>query len=84
VLALPDPRKGEQLLLVTTRAGAEVAPLLAAARARGIGEIMVPRRIMTIAQMPRLGSGKLDYPAVQRLAAAAPAPTQCSGTGRKA
>jgi acyl-[acyl-carrier-protein]-phospholipid O-acyltransferase/long-chain-fatty-acid--[acyl-carrier-protein] ligase len=73
VVALPDPRKGEQLLLVTTRAGAEVPQLLAAARARGVPEIMVPRRIMTVPQMPRLGSGKVDYQAVQRLAAEAPA-----------
>jgi acyl-[acyl-carrier-protein]-phospholipid O-acyltransferase/long-chain-fatty-acid--[acyl-carrier-protein] ligase len=73
VVALPDPRKGEQLLLMTTRAGAEVPQLLAAARARGVTEIMVPRRIMTVAQMPRLGSGKVDYQAVQRLAAGAPA-----------
>jgi len=69
VVALPDPRKGEQLVLLTTRAGAEVAELLAAARARGVAEIMVPRRIMTIPEMPRLGSGKVDYQALQRLAA---------------
>ena len=69
VVALPDARKGEQLLLLTTRAGAEAAELLAAARARGIAEIMLPRRIVTIEKMPLLGSGKIDYPAVQRITA---------------
>ena len=69
VVALPDSRKGEQLLLVTTQAGAELESLLVAARARGIAEIMVPRRILGISEMPHLGSGKVDYQAVQRLAA---------------
>ena len=67
VLAQPDPRKGERLVLVTTRRGAESAALLAHAAARGIGEIMVPRSIVPVDAIPVLGSGKIDYPAVERL-----------------
>jgi acyl-[acyl-carrier-protein]-phospholipid O-acyltransferase/long-chain-fatty-acid--[acyl-carrier-protein] ligase len=70
VLALPDARKGEQLLLVTTRKGAELRDILAHARAQGIAEIAVPRSIQYIDVMPLLGTGKVDYPAVQRVAEA--------------
>ena len=68
VLAVPDARKGEALLLVTTKPGAEFSELLAEARARGTADIAVPRSIFTIPVMPLLGTGKTDYPAVERLA----------------
>jgi acyl-[acyl-carrier-protein]-phospholipid O-acyltransferase/long-chain-fatty-acid--[acyl-carrier-protein] ligase len=70
VLAMPDARKGEQLLLLTTRADAAVQPLLAHARARGVAEIAVPRSIQVVEKIPLLGTGKIDYPAVQALAEA--------------
>ncbi len=70
VLAQPDPRKGERLVLVTTQRGAEPSALLAHAAARGITEIMVPRSFVAVDAMPVLGSGKIDYPAVERLLAA--------------
>jgi acyl-[acyl-carrier-protein]-phospholipid O-acyltransferase/long-chain-fatty-acid--[acyl-carrier-protein] ligase len=66
VMALPDARRGERLLLVTTAPAAEVGALVAAARDRGLPEIMVPRGIFTVERMPRLGSGKIDYQAVRR------------------
>ncbi|HTI82294.1 MAG TPA: AMP-binding protein, partial [Acetobacteraceae bacterium] len=72
VINLPDPRKGEYLLLVTTRAGAEARDIVAFARERGVPEIMVPRSIMHVASLPLLGTGKVDYPAVQRMVEAAP------------
>lgn len=70
VLALPDARKGEQLVLVTTRAGADLHDVLAHARTRGMAEIAVPRTIQHVGSLPLLGSGKVDYPAVQRMAEA--------------
>jgi acyl-[acyl-carrier-protein]-phospholipid O-acyltransferase/long-chain-fatty-acid--[acyl-carrier-protein] ligase len=68
VISLADPRKGESLLLVTTRENAEAREILAAARARMIPEIMVPRAVLSVPSIPLLGTGKIDYPAVQRLA----------------
>jgi acyl-[acyl-carrier-protein]-phospholipid O-acyltransferase/long-chain-fatty-acid--[acyl-carrier-protein] ligase len=67
VIAVPDARKGEKLLLVTTQRGAEPRDLLAAARDRGLTEIQVPREVMVVDKLPLLGTGKTDYPAVQRL-----------------
>jgi len=74
VINLPDARKGEYLLLVTTRPNAEPRDILTSARERGIPEIMVPRSIMQVPAVPLLGTGKVDYPAVQRMVEAAPAP----------
>ena len=67
VLAVPDERKGEQLILLTTQPGAAVRELLAEARARGVPELQVPRTIRVVAKIPVLGSGKNDYPAITKL-----------------
>jgi acyl-[acyl-carrier-protein]-phospholipid O-acyltransferase/long-chain-fatty-acid--[acyl-carrier-protein] ligase len=67
VIAVPDARKGEKLLLVTTQADAEARALLATSRERGLAEIQVPRDVMIVDKIPVLGTGKIDYPAVQRL-----------------
>jgi len=55
------------LILVTTRAGAERVELSAQARADGVSELHVPKRILSVEKMPLLGSGKFDYPAVHAL-----------------
>ena len=50
-------------------------------RTRGIAEIMVPRTVLVLPRLPRLGTGKPDYPAIRLLAEAevtakdGPAPT---------
>ena len=64
---IPDFQKGEQLVLVTTQKPAARAELVARARADGIGELHVPKKIIYIRDMPLLGSGKVDYPAVMGL-----------------
>ena len=67
VLAVPDPRKGEALVLLTTQAGADARELVREARARGVPELQVPRVVHVVRSVPVLGSGKTDYPAAQRL-----------------
>jgi len=69
VVALPDPRRGEQLVLVTDRQDAARDALLAAARERGLGELFLPKTILVVAKVPLLATGKVDYPAVLALAA---------------
>jgi acyl-[acyl-carrier-protein]-phospholipid O-acyltransferase/long-chain-fatty-acid--[acyl-carrier-protein] ligase len=66
-VSLPDFQKGEQLILVTTRENPERAELIARARADGISELHVPKRILPVEKIPLLGSGKADYPAVHAL-----------------
>jgi acyl-[acyl-carrier-protein]-phospholipid O-acyltransferase/long-chain-fatty-acid--[acyl-carrier-protein] ligase len=71
VISQPDPRKGEQLVLVTTQPDAAVPALLAHARAQGVAELMVPRAIRVIEQLPLLATGKVDYPILAAWALAA-------------
>jgi acyl-[acyl-carrier-protein]-phospholipid O-acyltransferase/long-chain-fatty-acid--[acyl-carrier-protein] ligase len=66
-IALPDARKGEQVLLLSDNPSATVEALLAQARAQGVAEIMVPRVIVTVPAVPLLATGKADYPAARAL-----------------
>ncbi|MDO1559937.1 AMP-binding protein [Brevundimonas sp. 2R-24] len=71
VVSVPDPKKGERLVLVTDRRDAEVASLAAFARTNGAPELAVPKKILKVPEVPVLGTGKTDYVAIQRLAEAA-------------
>ncbi len=71
VVSVKDARKGEALLLVTTHQGVVQRDLLAFARQRGVPELMVPRSIQVVGSIPLLATGKVDYPAVERLVEAA-------------
>lgn len=66
-VAIADERKGEQIVLVTTYPQAERSPLIAWAQANGMAEIALPRRIITVAEIPVLGTGKPDYMKVDAL-----------------
>ena len=63
VVSLPDPRKGEQLVLITDRPDADKAALLKHAQGAGFPEMWVPKALMVVPALPVLGSGKIDYPA---------------------
>ena len=69
-IAIPDPRKGEQVVLLTNAVGAERSALLAQAQSDGVAEICVPRQVMHVTNLPVLGTGKIDYVAAAKLAAA--------------
>lgn len=68
VVSIPDSRKGEKLVLFTDRSDADVARLAEWARSHGAPELAVPKKIMRVAEVPVLGTGKTDYVAIQRLA----------------
>ena len=67
VIAEPDNRKGERLVLVTDQQGATVAELVAHAQALGVPELSAPRKIIKVPEIPVLGTGKTDYVAIQRM-----------------
>lgn len=71
--ALPDPKRGQRIVLVTTSADADVSAFRRGARAAGLADIAVPDAIVHVSEIPTLGSGKTDGPAVQRLAEEPPA-----------
>jgi acyl-[acyl-carrier-protein]-phospholipid O-acyltransferase/long-chain-fatty-acid--[acyl-carrier-protein] ligase len=68
VVAVPDSKKGERLVLVTDRRDADVTSLAAWARTHGAPELAVPKKILKVPEVPVLGTGKTDYVAIQRMA----------------
>ena len=68
VISMPDPKKGERLVLITDQHDADVGLLLAHAKTVGASELAAPRKIVRVPEIPVLGSGKTDYVAVQRMA----------------
>ena len=67
IVALPDPRKGERLVLVTADELTR-STLHAAMKARGASDLMVPAQVLRVDTLPQLGSGKTDYIELARLA----------------
>ncbi len=68
VVAVPDARRGEQLVLVTDDENMSKHVLKEAAREAGVAEIMVPKTVILVEQVPVLGTGKTNYPQVQKIA----------------
>lgn len=68
VVALPDARKGERLVLMTTDTSATRDAFGRYARQKGANELMVPADILVVPGIPLLGSGKPDYVAALQLA----------------
>jgi acyl-[acyl-carrier-protein]-phospholipid O-acyltransferase/long-chain-fatty-acid--[acyl-carrier-protein] ligase len=69
VVTRPDARKGERLVLFTTRKGAKAGDLQAWGRANGVTELAIPRDIRELDALPVLGTGKLDYVSMNAMAA---------------
>lgn len=68
IVAIPDARKGEQLVLFTTQEDANRKSLLDTAKTTGQSDLAVPRDIRTLHEIPLLGTGKTDYAELQRQA----------------
>jgi len=68
VVNVPDPRKGERLVLVTDFQDAKRDALMAYARSNGIAELSIPKSIVLVARIPVLGTGKMDYVGIMKLA----------------
>ncbi|MBN9479697.1 MAG: AMP-binding protein [Bordetella sp.] len=66
VVAVPDSKKGERLVLVTDVAEAESARLTEWARDNGAPELAVPKKIIKVETIPVLGTGKTDYVTIQK------------------
>jgi acyl-[acyl-carrier-protein]-phospholipid O-acyltransferase / long-chain-fatty-acid--[acyl-carrier-protein] ligase len=66
VVAIPDERKGERLILVTDKHAATRADFQAYARSKNASELMNPSEVIVLQKLPLLGSGKPDLMALQK------------------
>ena len=66
-VAVPDAKKGEQIVLMTTQEDADRSALVEQARRDNVGELNVPRKVMVVVAIPVLGTGKTDYVTAQSL-----------------
>jgi len=66
VVAIPDERKGERLVLVTDKRSATRADFQAFARSKHASELMSPSEIINLDKLPLLGSGKPDLVTLQK------------------
>lgn len=61
IVSLPDSKKGEQLILLTTERSA--ATRLLQSDNAGVSAIQFPKKLFVVEKMPLLGTGKIDYSA---------------------
>lgn len=69
VVSIADEAKGEQLVMLTERKDAVREELRVGLTSRGLPEIAVPKRVVYVEALPRIGVGKTDYTAAAKIAA---------------
>jgi len=79
VVAVPDARRGERLILATQKKNATRSEIQAFAKTRHASDLMIPSEVWVVEKLPMLGSGKVDNISLaqfvnERLAEAAPKP----------
>ena len=65
-ISLPDAKKGEQVILLTTHKQATVSDLAVASK--GVASIGLPKKILIVDAIPLMATGKINYLAVTELA----------------
>lgn len=61
IMAVEDERKGEKLVLVTNYRDAELKIIRERLREKGFSDLACPRDIIFMKEIPKLGTGKVDY-----------------------
>jgi acyl-[acyl-carrier-protein]-phospholipid O-acyltransferase/long-chain-fatty-acid--[acyl-carrier-protein] ligase len=67
VMARPDADRGESLFAVANDQRLNMEELRAALKAKGLGNLSLPREIKFQRDIPKLGTGKIDYRQLQAL-----------------
>lgn len=66
-LILPDPKKGEKIIVLSDTKEANRMEILTWAQQHGVPELAVPRKVIHVEEIPVLGTGKVDYQGAQKL-----------------
>jgi acyl-[acyl-carrier-protein]-phospholipid O-acyltransferase/long-chain-fatty-acid--[acyl-carrier-protein] ligase len=68
VVYVPDESRGEALVLLTNNPSPDRDDLRSALAAKGLPELAMPKRIVYVEDIPRIGVGKMDYQAAAKIA----------------
>ena len=69
VISIPDDKKGEQLIMFTTRENTTRAVVAEEFRKRGVSELSLPKTVRTMENIPLMGTGKPDYQVLKAMVA---------------
>jgi acyl-[acyl-carrier-protein]-phospholipid O-acyltransferase / long-chain-fatty-acid--[acyl-carrier-protein] ligase len=69
VVAVPDARKGERLILATEKKDATRSEFMTFAKERHAADLMIPSEVMIFDKLPVLGSGKVDLITLNKVVA---------------
>ncbi|MDR2901805.1 MAG: MFS transporter [Lactobacillales bacterium] len=67
-VSIPDPKKGEQIVLITTCKDITKEALIMAFKTAGVAELGIPSKIIVTDNPPLLGTGKFDYVTAKEIA----------------
>ena len=65
---IPDAKKGEQIVLITTCKDITKEEMISAFKAAGVTELGIPSKVIVTETPPLLGTGKFDYVTAKELA----------------
>ena len=68
MVSMPDDKKGEQIILITTNKEITKEMIRVGIKSDGHSDLMAPKTIMIVDEIPLLGKGKTDYISAQKLA----------------
>jgi acyl-[acyl-carrier-protein]-phospholipid O-acyltransferase/long-chain-fatty-acid--[acyl-carrier-protein] ligase len=67
-VAVPDARKGERIVVYHNSAGTQIQLLRESMKEKGHPGIYMPSELRYVEKLPLLGSGKVDYVTIKRIA----------------
>ncbi|MBR1778217.1 MAG: MFS transporter [Alphaproteobacteria bacterium] len=68
LVSVPDPKKGEKLVLITTKKDADLSEIRAYIKDQGFNELGSPAKFIYVKEPPVLGTGKFDYVTALKIA----------------
>lgn len=78
VVTIPDEDKGEKLIAATNESRLQLADIRGALKAKGLGNLSMPRELRAFMSIPKLGTGKTNHRELQRMILEAPATPESS------
>ncbi|MBI5555598.1 MAG: hypothetical protein HY920_07100 [Elusimicrobia bacterium] len=67
IMAIADEKKGEKLILIANSEKIELKAVREILKAKGFSELAHPRDIKYLKDIPKLGTGKVDYVKLKEL-----------------